>query len=72
MAEYPLEPQWLEMLNEANEKAQTAALERDRIHRQHKQATFIYSKCDKGEFKIARVSLSIYFPKFPFFHFQIL
>ena len=47
MAEYPLEPQWLEMLNEANEKAQSAALQRDRIHRQHKQATFIYSKCDK-------------------------
>lgn len=26
MAEFPLEPQWLEMLNEANEKAQHAAL----------------------------------------------
>ena len=24
MAEFPLEPQWLEMLNEANGKAQTA------------------------------------------------
>jgi len=47
MAEFPLEPQWLEMLNEANEKAQNAALERDRIHQQHKIATFIYSKCDK-------------------------
>ena len=35
------------MLNEANEKAQTAALERDRIHQQHKRATYIYSKCDK-------------------------
>lgn len=54
MAEYPLEPQWLEMLNEANEKAQTAALERDRIHRQHKQATFIYSKCDKVAKRMAK------------------
>ena len=55
MAEFPLEPQWLEMLNEANERAQSAALERDKIHRQHKRATFIYSKCDK----VAKAKLEI-------------
>ncbi|CBY07763.1 unnamed protein product [Oikopleura dioica] len=47
MAEFPLEPQWLEMLNEANEKAQNAIFQRDKIHLQHRKATEIYSKYDK-------------------------
>ena len=47
LRESPLEEEWLDRLNEANDKVLSAVKSRDRIQREHRTATKTFENSDK-------------------------